>query len=56
MLNFLPGSKSYIVGLLLVAKGVAGYLWPDVAPGDPNQDVLMGMGILGLRKAIPSAK
>ena len=56
MLNFLPGKKTYVIGSLMIAWGLASALLPDLGmmpmAEDPARAILEGMGLLGLRKAI----
>ena len=53
MPDFMNGKKTYIIGWLLVLKGIAGFLLPDVwISEDPAGDISMGLVALGLRKAI----
>ena len=52
-MNFLPGMKTNIVGVLLLCKGVAGFLLPDAGiSADPASDIQLGLVALGLRAAI----
>lgn len=56
MLDFLPGKKTYIVGTLLIAWGLASAFLPDLGmmpiSEEPTKAILEGMALLGLRKAI----
>lgn len=51
-MNFLSGKKTYIVGMLFVVKGCLGFVWPDLVHGDPMQDILTGLGLMGLRAGV----
>ena len=52
-LGILKGRKTYIVGWLMLVKGIIGFLIPDAGISDsPALDVQMGLVALGLRKAI----
>ncbi len=52
-MKFFPGTKTYIIGAILIAKGVAGFLLPDSAiSADPASDIQLGLVALGLRAAI----
>ncbi len=49
----LQGYKTNIVGVLLIVKGIAGFLLPDSAiSADPASDIQLGLVALGLRAAI----
>lgn len=58
MLNFLPGIKTYLVGILMVLVAAASLLGVDVPAVDPNtalQTVMEGLAIIFLRKGIKNA-
>ncbi len=49
----LRGYKTYIVGVLLIGKGIAGFFLPDSGiSADPASDIQLGLVALGLRAAI----
>ena len=53
MPSFLSGYKTYIVGWMLVLKGIVGAVFPESGVSDnPSMDIQMGLVALGLRKAI----
>ncbi len=53
MLNFMPGYKTYFVGVVLIVKGLIGMFLPDSGvSSDPMMDIQLGLVALGLRKAI----
>lgn len=53
MTNLLSGYRTYIIGWVLLLKGVAGFFFPDTGIStDPAQDIELGMVALGLRAAI----
>lgn len=56
MLDFLPGKKTYIIGALMIAWGLASALLPDLGmmpvADNPTQAIMEGLALFGLRKAI----
>ena len=56
MLNFFPGYKTYIIGGLMIAWGLASAFFPDLglmpAAEEPTRAIMEGLALLGLRKAI----
>ena len=58
MLNFMPGKKTYTVGVVMVVWGLASLFIPEFFVSglpmaeDPQMVILQGLGLLGLRKAV----
>ena len=56
MLDFLPGKKTYIVGTIMIAWGLASAFLPDLGmmpvADEPTRAIMEGLALLGLRKAI----
>lgn len=55
MLNFLPGVKTYLVGILMILVAVASLLGVDVPAVDPNnalQTIMEGFAIIFLRSGV----
>ena len=56
VLNFLPGKKTYIIGVASVLWGAASAWMSDLGPlpmaEDPMQMIMTGLGLLGLRKGM----
>lgn len=56
MSNFLPGKKTYVLGLVSIAWGLASAWFPDLGPlpmaEDPMMMILGGATAMGLRKGI----
>ncbi len=57
MLNFLPGKKTYVTGLIMVAIGALSGLFPEYLPAgivvdNPAQLLLEGIGFITVRKGI----
>lgn len=55
MLDFLPGKKTYVIGIVSVLWGIASMV-TDLGPlpmaEDPMQMIMVGLTALGLRKGM----
>lgn len=55
-MNFLPGKKTYILGLASVLWGAASAWFPDLGPmpiaDDPMMVIMGGLTAMGLRKGM----
>lgn len=56
MLNIFPGYKTYIIGGLMIAWGIASAFFPDLGlmpvAEEPTRAIMEGFALLSLRKAI----
>jgi len=56
LLDFLPGKKTYIIGTLMIAWGLASAFIVDLGgmpmAEDPMARIMEGLALLGLRKAV----
>jgi len=56
LLDFAEGKKTYMVGALMIAWGLASALLPDLGimpvADEPTKAILEGLALFGLRKAI----
>ena len=50
--DFAAGYRTYVIGMLSVLKGAAGFFYPDSGVSDnPALDIQIGLGLMGLRAA-----
>jgi len=60
VLNFLPGKKTYLTGVIMVMLGALSGLFPEYLPAavvvdNPAQLLLEGIGFITVRKGIASS-
>ena len=59
LLNLIPGKKTYMTGIIAIATGVTAVVYPSLLPleiGDPGELIVIGLGLIFLRKGIKDAK